>query len=152
MTIRQKFKQQYFKDIHTKLVDYVHSKIQVRLPEQDTPDIDEYFMQDNSENSLERWLPKIDNNLKVIKNKSHNPFKVKLAELHNIILNPQFDLRILGPDYKMIYANFEMKSRLNPNKLNKNEVYQDFQRLALFKSLFPQTICSFMSAGLFKGL
>lgn len=150
MSIRKKFNKLFFKDIHARLVENLSGQIQVKLSEQDEPNIDEYFIQEKTENILDRRVTKIENSLKVVRNKGHGPLKDKITNKYNITLNPEFDIRILGADYKMLYAVYEIKSRLSNNSLIKNDIYKDIQRLAILKALYPKTKCIFILPGLFN--
>ncbi len=149
MSIRKNFNKSFFKDIHARLVENLSGQIQIKLSEQDEPNIDEYFIQDKTENILDRRTTKIENSLKVVRNKGHKPLKDKINQAYNLNLNPEFDIRILGADYKMLYAVYEIKSRLSNNALNKNDIYKDIQRLAIVKALYPKAKCMFILPGLF---
>ena len=59
MNIKTKFKRSYFKDIHSRLVENLSGQIQVKLSEQEHPNIDEYFIQEKSENILERSVLRV---------------------------------------------------------------------------------------------
>jgi hypothetical protein len=150
MTIREKFEKNFFSDIHQRLVDYVSGNISTKLSDLDNPDIDEYYIQDAVKTILEHRIPKIDDSLKVVRNKSQLQIKTKVKELTGLDFNPQIDIRIVGDDYKMLYAAYEIKSRLQNNKLNKNDIYEDIQRLAVIKAIFPKVKCIFILPGLYQ--
>jgi hypothetical protein len=149
-TIREKIEQNFFSDIHERLVDFLSGKISSKLSEQDKPDIDEYYVQEQCKTILENRVPKIENSLKIVRNKSHGPLKEQVLATAQMSFNPQIDIRILGSDYKMLYAVYEVKSRLQDNEINGNDIYADIQRLAIVKRVFPKVKCIFILPGLFQ--
>ncbi|MEZ4964225.1 MAG: hypothetical protein R2791_03205 [Saprospiraceae bacterium] len=63
--------------------------------------------------------------------------------------NPQLDVTIIGKDNGMLCAA-RVKSRLQRQKLNQKNIYEDIQRLAIVKTVFPKSKCIFLLPGLSK--
>lgn len=149
-TLREKFEEIFFRDIHERLVDFLSGKISTKLSEQDVPDIDEYYIQEESKSILENRIPKFDNALRVIRNKSHSQLKDEVMKKTGKNFNPQLDVTIIGKDNGMLCAAYEVKSRLQRQKLNQKNIYEDIQRLAIVKTVFPKSKCIFLLPGLSK--
>jgi hypothetical protein len=148
-TIRRRFNKAFFSDIHTRLVENLSGQIQIKLSEQDDPYIDEFFVQEKAQDIIERRSTKIDDSIKVVRNKAHKPLKTKVMELTGKTFNAQFDIRVLGNDYKVLYAVYEIKSRLRKDReLIPTSIYKDIQRLAIVKAVYPQVKCIFLLPGI----
>ena len=150
MLEKTEFELNFFSEIHSRTVENLSGYIQIKLSEQAVPDIIEPFVQEKLESIVDRRTCTIDNHLKTVINKGHNPFNLDVEKRTGIHMapQPQFDLKVVDEYYKRLYAVYEIKSLLNQNVIPINNICIDIQRLAIVKSFYPEVKCIFIFPGL----